>query len=415
MARDGDNEGNHHNTIQEEHVRRALKADKGESAELLKWSAEDFTNSGDHYISNVTRVTVSYLLKGKQDLESYVVKMRFDECPDIVKPLFRSCFQKEVGFYRHIVPLLNAELIAVGLEALHFPKYHCSFLDDESGLIFLEDLRPRGFKMADKWKGMDVTHATLVFEELARLHAASKLLESKTSFQELTEEYDFLNLDLHKYPGPCSENFQKLFENAFATVAEILRRNGGNEKGEEWLRANETALGDVVERNLCRREPFAVICHGDCWNNNMLFRYDGKGIPVEVMMVDLQFSRVASLATDLRYMAAFNLTPEVRRNSLESLLASYHDSFRSVMNAAARRSVSFSLRQLKREYEARYEWARLFLMIPLSYVTRPFDYPSDAERRSKSLATKIEENLRRMKVVPPRYIPSILDVFGEVV
>ncbi len=39
----------------------------------------------------------------------------------------------------------------------------------------------------------------------------------------------------------------------------------------------------------------ATFCHGDCWNNNYMFRYEtnseGKEVPVEVKMYDLQVSR----------------------------------------------------------------------------------------------------------------------------
>lgn len=48
---------------------------------------------------------------------------------------------------------------------------------------------------------------------------------------------------------------------------------------------------------------FAVICHGDLWLSNILFKYgsnDQKEIrPVEVKFIDFQSARFASLATDL--------------------------------------------------------------------------------------------------------------------
>ena len=40
----------------------------------------------------------------------------------------------------------------------------------------------------------------------------------------------------------------------------------------------------------------AVICHGDLWWSNVLFKYDpDTGSPVEVKFIDFQSSRVASL------------------------------------------------------------------------------------------------------------------------
>ena len=48
---------------------------------------------------------------------------------------------------------------------------------------------------------------------------------------------------------------------------------------------------------------FAVICHGDLWLSNILFKYntnDQKEIrPSEVKFIDFQSARFASLATDL--------------------------------------------------------------------------------------------------------------------
>ena len=59
---------------------------------------------------------------------------------------------------------------------------------------------------------------------------------------------------------------------------------------------------------------FAVICHGDLWLSNILFKYGAGGQgpscsameagkeavrPVEVKFIDFQSARFASLATDL--------------------------------------------------------------------------------------------------------------------
>jgi hypothetical protein len=56
--------------------------------------------------------------------------------------------------------------------------------------------------------------------------------------------------------------------------------------------------GSVYQRfkaGFSRRGDLATFSHGDCWNNNYMFRFeknvDGREIPVEVKIVDLQLSR----------------------------------------------------------------------------------------------------------------------------
>ena len=54
------------------------------------------------------------------------------------------------------------------------------------------------------------------------------------------------------------------------------------------------------------KNAFAVICHGDLWLSNILFKYsamsqsDSSEVkPAEVKFIDFQSARFASLATDL--------------------------------------------------------------------------------------------------------------------
>ena len=53
------------------------------------------------------------------------------------------------------------------------------------------------------------------------------------------------------------------------------------------------------------RNQFAVICHGDLWLSNILFKYGAihadttETKPMEVKFIDFQSARFASLATDL--------------------------------------------------------------------------------------------------------------------
>lgn len=51
------------------------------------------------------------------------------------------------------------------------------------------------------------------------------------------------------------------------------------------------------------KNSFAVICHGDLWLSNILFKYgqsdQSEVRPTEVKFIDFQSARFASLATDL--------------------------------------------------------------------------------------------------------------------
>lgn len=317
-----------HNLITEEAVKEALKAHKGGEARLTSWQIKDFTSKGDNYASVVSSVELDFDLNGNDESITYIVKINPCHGMESFEEMTHTVFLKEAEFYIKLLPQLNGVLREHELSPLAVPECHYGTLEKKKELIFLEDLRPRGFKMFDRRKGLDVAHASLVLKELARLHAASLLLQKKDP------EYSKDTL-LHRGWINMTEDGSaiiKMLEGVMDTGILIMKKVGGYESSVTWAESTKSKLREIFEKQMepCKHQ---VICHGDAWNNNLLFKYDEDGVPVEVMLVDLQLCRRESFAVDLNYFLYTSLTGDVRKPNLDALLDTYRGHFNGVVEA----------------------------------------------------------------------------------
>lgn len=258
--------------ITEAHVKTALAKDKGSDAKLSSWTIHDFTERGDNFATIVTSVKVEFTKEGKEQSETYVVKL--NPCRPKVKnmsDMWAKLFLKEIGFYDELGPELSSELTAVGERGLRIAKCFHTYSEEDREVIFLEDLRVQGFRMFQRRTSLDVAHASLMLQELARLHAASVLLQHNTH-QHLTEKFEFLTLDWTNFIEAGKELIDMMFCTNIDTGINLLRTAGGYEAAEEWLAKTKPVIFETIVGLLARKAPFEVVCHGDCWNNNVLFR-----------------------------------------------------------------------------------------------------------------------------------------------
>lgn len=81
--------------------------------------------------------------------------------------------------------------------------------------------------------------------------------------------------------------------------------------------------GEVRKR---KTGQFLVICHGDLWNNNILFNSDTQNDEsLDLRFVDLQASALTRPSLDLCNLIYQNTTPDLRQNHLEEILGTYHE------------------------------------------------------------------------------------------
>ncbi|CAL4079395.1 unnamed protein product, partial [Meganyctiphanes norvegica] len=137
----------------------------------------------------------------------------------------------------------------------------------------MEDLRARGFKMFDRKKGVDRAHGMLVLNELGRLHAAS-LLKEKYIGSDSFEKYGVLEDEwaLMKSDPKMSEMAQQMYAGSLNGSIKLLEKISGYENTVEWLKEIQPKILDLILDLFKPSEKFGVIIHGDCWNNNILFR-----------------------------------------------------------------------------------------------------------------------------------------------
>ncbi|XP_045114832.1 uncharacterized protein LOC123506650 [Portunus trituberculatus] len=377
--------------VTEDQVRAALTTDKGAAAQLTAWKVVDFTKKGDNYASVVTSVEVKYELDGKSSEVAYVFFPR----------------------YRTSDKLSIKE---IGHTDINVPKCFHASLEEGKEVIFLEDLRARGYKMADRKQGLDKAHTTLVLRELARLHAASLLLQNRTPYGDIAEKYPLLKISL-PYFIRNYDSLLNVYKESAKLSQTIIKKVDGYERVIAWIDTIIPNLRDIFSEQMEHVVP-KVVCHGDCWNNNFLFKYSETGHPEDAMLLDFQLTSFNVPALDLNHFFYTSMTGDVRKPNIEAFLGFYYTTFKDVMEAGGK-TVPFTHEQLLNDFRdgnlIGLAFAMMFVPLVLFETEDEVDTSKENEEDMSEMFQETREKALEMIDTNPLVKPRFLSVFDEMI
>ncbi len=235
------------------------------------------SNHGDGFLAVIKRVIVSGSRNGKTDKLPLICKLM--PTSKARREQFNSdaVFIREAFMYRDVLPTFAAFQKEKGLSLedgfCEYPKCYGTMDDKENDrfVIVLEDLKAIGYQMFDKFNAADFNHVKLFVESLGKLHAVSFALKDQRPevFDKFKHLKDVFAQQLIDQPEAMIGMFTYFFDKAIAAFkpeeeVEIKAIKKMKENVVEELK--RTSSGEAGE-------PFSIVNHGDCWNNNMMYKY----------------------------------------------------------------------------------------------------------------------------------------------
>ncbi|KRT78403.1 hypothetical protein AMK59_7343 [Oryctes borbonicus] len=232
-------------------------------------------------------------------------------------------YANEIYFYKTVYPAYRDFLNEKGIRDGFYnaPKYYGAQRDRFKEVIFLENLRSKGYTLFNRFKFMNDAHLTLVLKIFAKFHAISfAFKDQRHEFHEkmCSNCYD-VNITMeamgfYKMLGDMTRDF-------FAKLdpvedKDILDRSGN---------IVEKTI-DCVRNSAKRHDAYSILTKGDCWSNNMMLLYEDEleENPIDIMLVDWQLIRKASPVHDLMNLFFSVISKESLENT-ERYLKIYHE------------------------------------------------------------------------------------------
>lgn len=306
-------------------VRQTLQ----ELLECSDYTLELACAKGDNYLGVVWRIRVP------PEAKSLVLKLPPQNAIRRKQFFAQPCFRRESLAYEEFFPLTQCfqqeRHVPEEHQFRHYAQCLRTRLDEPNECIVLEDLCAAGYRLHDRFAELTPAHATLVIRAYAKLHAISLALKQQQPqrlrpFQQMLDIFAQRRGDhaLHVY-------FEQLKQNALDALRPQEDAQARQRLQAYFIRGSYfDLLLELLSGDNC--EPYAVVCHGDSWNNNLLYRQQqtaggagGSGEqPQEVCLIDWQLMRYASPVTDLAYFLFSCTTQQFRRQHYKSMLDVYH-------------------------------------------------------------------------------------------
>lgn len=230
----------------------------------IEYTSEFGTEDIDCFTFGTYKVKLNGFQDGQKVHYTIILKWHPDQK---MRKFFRDLYVREYTFYQYIVPeLLDIQRqfkIIEGLK-IKFPNCFYASAEHNKEAIAIHSTSDEGFRILDRFHKTDLEHASLTVKNLAKLHALSFVLEkSKPTVFEKIKSRCCTDVQ-YSDPNRVSKSMEYYYNASVNVVSDPVAR--------DKLRALAPSFLQVL--NKCTMPvPYSVFCHGDCWNNNVMYRY----------------------------------------------------------------------------------------------------------------------------------------------
>ncbi|XP_049949650.1 uncharacterized protein LOC126457425 [Schistocerca serialis cubense] len=334
-------------------IESALKTAERKKITVDSINVQYANPEGVGYGSLMFRLTANLRYEGSEQTEkkTMIVKTVL-ESGELHKVLIEKCdvFRIEGEMLHNVMPQVHEQLAALENEEFRpiaAKCYQCG--RQPSPFLVLEDLSAAGFRLAQAGQPLDVKHCEVALRAYARLHAASAyVLCKQPHYKDTFSFHIFTDKSARQFVGTMAKKILIGLANEFDKCP-------GYEKYSGKYRAFADRFLDLsYERmeQIKRQTKLPVLTHGDCWKNNMMFKYT-NGEVTEVRLVDFQGVSATSPASDLLYFLYSSASEDVHRHHMEDLLREYHSTLVGLLRRLGleQQAEAYSFEELKKDMD----------------------------------------------------------------
>ncbi|GAB0098644.1 hypothetical protein DMENIID0001_144090 [Sergentomyia squamirostris] len=221
----------------------------------------------------------------------------------------------EMIMYDEVLHKIHNLLLSINDRTIVSPRNY--WQDKSTDTTILEDLLVGNYKCVNKKDRLDLKHAKLALETLAKYHAASVVLKGTEP-----DLYDNLTSGVLTRENKGTHDF---LLRHYYTLLDLI---SGWSNYDYYLKKLKKLQDNLIVKCLEVYDPdsdFNVLVHGDFRSSNMMFKYDRDGSPTSVIFVDFQHTNWKSPVIDLLYFIHTSLKEELRLEKQDELIQHYHN------------------------------------------------------------------------------------------
>ncbi|KAJ8977342.1 hypothetical protein NQ317_017756 [Molorchus minor] len=328
------------------------------------------TEKGDGYVGEIVFVSVNG--ENNENEKQYLdLVVKHGKSNDDLRnniPV-RDTFEGEIHVYEKVIPTFQKfqrEKQVLNMFE-NVPKCYLTLMLKNMEVLVLENLRKVGYELHDKTQPMNADHLKLILRKYGQFHALSFALKDqrKDEFKSLCDGVKDLFIEFLKNTS-VKESYRKSLE----TFLIMAKERGDLDLYQKLKDLIIRDVDDILVNSRSQKEEQCVLLHGDCWNNNFMFKYkqNDRTSPYDVKILDWQLSTLLSPAFDLAYLIYAN-SSQTELDRFDELLETYYSSFSNFLrDLGSDPEKLFSYKDLKRHWAKHSTFAALSMPTILKFV-----------------------------------------------